>query len=67
MPVPLVRPAIADGRLKVLSLKEHTARQFPIHAVYDRGRAPGKAGRWLIDDLRERVTDCNALPLPTAA
>jgi DNA-binding transcriptional LysR family regulator len=67
MPVPLVRPAIADGRLKVLSLKEHTARQFPIHAVYDRGRAPGKAGRWLIDDLRERVMDCNALPLPTAA
>ena len=58
MPVPLVRQDIISGRLKVLDIQEHTAPQFPIHVVYERGRTPGRAGRWLIDDLRERVKQC---------
>lgn len=60
MPVHMVRENIAAGRLKALELSERLARDFPIHVVHERGRAPGKAGRWLIEDLRERVKQCTA-------
>ncbi len=66
MPISLVREDIAAGRLKVLDIREHSAPEFPIHVVYERGRAPGRAGRWLIDDLRERVKQCTN-PLHEAA
>lgn len=58
MPVPLVRDDIAAGRLKVLNISEHSAPEFPIHVVYERGRSPGRAGRWLIGDLRQRSKQC---------
>jgi DNA-binding transcriptional LysR family regulator len=58
MPVHMVRDHIAEGRLKALDLRENTARTFPVHVVHERGRAPGKAGRWLIEDLRQRVKQC---------
>jgi DNA-binding transcriptional LysR family regulator len=58
MPVHMVREHIAEGRLKALDLRENVARNFPIHVVHGRGRTPGKAGRWLIEDLRQRVTYC---------
>jgi DNA-binding transcriptional LysR family regulator len=56
MPVHLVEEHIAAGRLKRLDIKEHRGRafSFPIHAVHERGRAPGRAGRWFLDDLRRR-------------
>ena len=38
----------------MLDIAQHNAPEFRIHAVYPRGRMPGKAGRWLIDTLRER-------------
>jgi DNA-binding transcriptional LysR family regulator len=60
MPVHMVRDHIAEGRLKALDLRENTARTFPVHVVHERGRAPGKAGRWLIEDLRQRVKQCTA-------
>jgi len=60
MPIHMVRQDIAAGRLKALELSERLARDFPIHVVHERGRAPGKAGRWLIEDLRERVKQCTA-------
>ena len=60
MPVHMVRENFAAGRLKALELSERLARDFPIHVVHERGRAPGKAGRWLIEDLRERVKQCTA-------
>lgn len=59
MPVPLVRQDIVAGRLKVLDIQEHIAPEFPIHVVYERGRTPGRAGRWLIDDLRQRGKQCS--------
>jgi DNA-binding transcriptional LysR family regulator len=62
MPVHMVREHIAEGRLKALDLRENVARTFPLHVVHERGRAPGKAGRWLIEDLRQRVKQC-AKPL----
>jgi DNA-binding transcriptional LysR family regulator len=58
MPVHMVRDDIAAGRLKALDLRENVARTFPVHVVHERGRAPGKAGRWLIEDLRQRVRQC---------
>jgi DNA-binding transcriptional LysR family regulator len=56
MPVHLVEGHIAAGRLKRLDLKEDRGRvfSFPIHAIHQRARAPGRAGRWLVDDLRRR-------------
>ena len=57
MPSHLVETHIAAGRLKRLVLKELGGRtnSFPIHAIYQPGRAPGRAGRWLIDDLKRRL------------
>lgn len=65
MPVHMVREKIAAGQLKALELKETVSRDFPIHVVHQRGRLPGRAGRWLIEDLRERVKSC-ATPLAVA-
>ncbi len=60
MPLPSVFGHIQAGRLKVLDIAQHNAPEFRIHAVYARGRVPGKAGRWLIDTLRERAKSCVA-------
>ena len=58
MPEHMVRDAIADGRLKALKLAERDPFQFRIHVVHVRGREIGRAGRWLIEDLRGRVEYC---------
>lgn len=69
MPVHLVAEHIAAGRLKQLDIKEHRGRilSFPIHAIHERARAPGRAGRWLLDDLRRRfATDAGAPVAPAS-
>ncbi|HET7717389.1 MAG TPA: LysR family transcriptional regulator [Bauldia sp.] len=58
MPFHLVRDHVESGALKVLDIAEPTISGADIHVVHERGRSPGKAGRWLIEDLRRRVTDC---------
>lgn len=58
MPVHMVSDHVAAGRLTSLKLREKIGRDFPIHVVQQRGRRPGRAARWLIEDLRERVTTC---------
>ncbi|MBN9022920.1 MAG: LysR family transcriptional regulator [Rhizobiales bacterium] len=58
MPYHLVRDHVEEGRLKVLDVTEPTVSGLDIHVVHERGRAPGKAGRWLIEDLRKHVTEC---------
>jgi DNA-binding transcriptional LysR family regulator len=55
MPEHLVAPHIAAGRLVRLRLAENDGFDFPFHVVHERGRAPGRAGRWLIQDLRGRL------------
>jgi DNA-binding transcriptional LysR family regulator len=62
MPTHLVETHIAEGRLKQLDIKEHRGRafEFPLHVVHRRGAVPGRAGRWLIDDLRKRIPSCAA-------
>ena len=57
MPQHMVAEHIAAGRLKRLDLKENNGRivSIPIHVVHERGRPPGRAGQWLVDDLRKRL------------
>src|SRR5229473_2656340 len=66
MPVHLVEEHIAAGRLKRLDIKEDRSRvfSFPIHAIHERARAPGRAGRWLLDDLRRRFAASEAAAEP---
>jgi DNA-binding transcriptional LysR family regulator len=62
MPMHLVRESIERGELKVLELAERDTFQFRAHVVRLRTREIGRAGRWLIEDLRERVVDCASIP-----
>ena len=55
MPAHLVADHIAAGRLKRLETAENAPRTFHVHVVHERGREIGRAGRWLIADLRERM------------
>lgn len=56
MPRHLVSGHIAAGRLKELTLKDRINLTLPMHVVYERGRPPGRAGRWFVARLRERVS-----------
>jgi DNA-binding transcriptional LysR family regulator len=58
MPLHLVREPIAEGRLKTLTLAEREPFQFRIHVVCVRGREIGRAGRWLIENLRGLIAAC---------
>jgi DNA-binding transcriptional LysR family regulator len=55
MPLHMVRGPIEQGRLKALKLAERDPFQFRVHIVHVRGREIGRAGRWLIEDLRARM------------
>jgi molybdate transport repressor ModE-like protein len=55
MPVHMVAGHIAAGRLKRLDIAERDPIRFQVHVVHERGREMGRAGRWLIDDLRRRL------------
>jgi DNA-binding transcriptional LysR family regulator len=57
MPLHLVDAHIAGGRLKPLDIAEHRGREFsfPLHVMHERNRPPGRAGRWLIAELRRQL------------
>ena len=55
MPAHLVQGPVAEGRLKELELAEFSSFQFLAHVVHVRGHEIGRAGRWLIEDLRARM------------
>lgn len=57
MPVHLVEDHVAAGRLVELHLADRllALTSIPIHAVHPRGKPPGPAGRWLIEDLARRL------------
>lgn len=57
MPIQTVRDHIAAGRLKQLQLTTGP-RALPMHVAHRRGRPPGRAGRWLIDELRTGARMC---------
>jgi len=58
MPLHMVEPHIKAGRLKRLRLKEHDSWSLPIHMIHHRNHPPGRAGRWLMEDLRKRLGAC---------
>jgi DNA-binding transcriptional LysR family regulator len=58
MPYHTVARLIAAERLKALDLAEQTRKTLPLHVVHKRGAEPGRAGRWLIEDLRRKVRSC---------
>lgn len=57
MPEHLVAGAIAEGRLVWLDVEDDPTPQdgLPIYAAHRRDRLLGTAGRWLLDDLRQRL------------
>jgi DNA-binding transcriptional LysR family regulator len=64
MPYHLVDAHIAAGRLKRLDVAEQGGAgfSFPVHVVHLRGRPPGRAGAWLVQDLGDRLGIGEATP-----
>ena len=58
MPLHMVEGHIQAGRLKRLTLVGEPQVELPIYIVHQRGRRLGRAGGWLIDDLRARLMTC---------
>jgi DNA-binding transcriptional LysR family regulator len=58
MPGHMVEAHIAAGRLKRLAIAHRSPVELPIYVVHERARALGRASRWLIGDLRERLKTC---------
>jgi DNA-binding transcriptional LysR family regulator len=58
MPLHLVEPALAAGQLVPIDIADDAtpADGLTIYAAHRRERAPGMAGRWLLDDLRARLS-----------
>jgi hypothetical protein len=61
----MVSAHVAAGRLKRLKVANQEEFALPLSVVHERGRLPGKAGRWLIADLRERMKTCPGAHHPT--
>jgi DNA-binding transcriptional LysR family regulator len=67
MPIHIVREHIIAGRLNVLDIETVKPPVLPIHVVHKRGRPPGRAGQWLIADIRRRLPACvGPMSLPQA-
>jgi DNA-binding transcriptional LysR family regulator len=64
MPLHLVERHIAAGRLKHLDVAEQRGLgfSFAVHVVHLRGRPPARAGRWLVQDLAQRLQAGVATP-----
>jgi DNA-binding transcriptional LysR family regulator len=59
MPLHLVEEHIQAGRLRRLDiLHGEPPPEFPLYVVAPRDRPLGRAGRWLVEDLRMRLKSC---------
>ncbi len=59
MPLHMVQEHIDAGRLRRLDiLHGEPPPEFPLYVVCPRDRPLGRAGRWLVADLRERLKSC---------
>lgn len=58
IPSHLVAPLLADGRLVALRIEDPgvTPASIPVFAAHERSRPPRPAARWLLDDLRKRLS-----------
>lgn len=53
MPLHLIAPALADGRLVTLEVREQSGFRLPLHAVHVSGQAPGPGARAMIQSLHQ--------------
>lgn len=58
MPLHMVEEHIAASRLVHLPLADYQTLELPIAVVYSAKHPPGRAGRWLLDDIRPRLAAC---------
>jgi DNA-binding transcriptional LysR family regulator len=58
MPQHMIEDHVDAGRLKRLVLAEEPTVEIPLHVVSQRGRELGRAGKWLMADLRMRLKTC---------
>jgi DNA-binding transcriptional LysR family regulator len=59
MPLHLIEEHVVAGRLARLEIMHgEPPPEFPLYAVCPRTRPLGRAGRWLVADLRERLKSC---------
>jgi DNA-binding transcriptional LysR family regulator len=63
MPLPSVAEDIARGRLVVVTLEgEPTSHRMPMWAVFRSDAQPGRAGRWLVEYLKQLADDDRLKP-----
>ncbi len=65
MPTHLVAAHIKHRRLRRLDIAEHRGREFSfsLHVMHERSHPPGRAGRWLIAELRRQLrVACPQMP-----
>jgi DNA-binding transcriptional LysR family regulator len=61
MPLHMVQEHVDAGRLRRLEiLHGEPPPEMPLYVVWPRARPLGRAGRWLVADLRERLKSCPA-------
>jgi DNA-binding transcriptional LysR family regulator len=58
MPRHMIEAHVKAGRLKRLVLADEAAPVFRLYVASARGRELGRAGKWLVADLRERLKTC---------
>jgi len=69
MPKDLVKPLLAEERLRPLPIEDDPASAhgpLTIYAAHMRDRPLGRAGAWLLDNLRARFIPISAQPSPDA-
>jgi len=60
MPLHMVEGHIEAGRLTRLHLKDYDTLTLPISFAYATKHPPGRAGRWLAEDLKPKLASCPA-------
>ena len=64
MPQHMVEEHVAAGRLKRLAVADESTVEIPLYVASERGRKIGRAGQWLVADLRERLKTCPGVMQP---
>ncbi|HXT05975.1 MAG TPA: LysR family transcriptional regulator [Roseiarcus sp.] len=69
MPLHMIEEHVVAGRLTRLVIQHgEPPPEFPLYVVCPRARPLGRAGRWLVADLRERLKSCpSSFPQALAA
>ncbi|PZU83093.1 MAG: LysR family transcriptional regulator [Shinella sp.] len=58
VPLAMVRNDIKEGRLVRLDVEPYEQFEYPLAALWRVATPPGPAGRWLVDRMAERLSNC---------